>query len=96
MLAAVYFKSLPGGEVYPLVPEKIQKFPLYVADAVFQLYLTSLSGQSVILSFPRLIQHHCNVTIWVALSGAALAARRAYAFADKPRQSKNGVSFSGA
>ena len=45
MLAAVYFKSLPGGEVYPLVSEKIQKFPLYVADTVFQLYLTSLSGR---------------------------------------------------
>ena len=96
VFAAVYPESLPGGEVYPLVSEKIQKFPLYVADAVFQLYLTSLSGQSVILSFPRLIQHHSDVTIRVALSGAALAARRADALADKLRQSRNGVRLSGA
>ena len=86
VLAAVYLESLPGGEVYPFVSEKIQKFPLYVADAVFQLYLTSLSQQGRTLSPPRLFKRHGDWTIRITFADVVFAARSTHALADKTHQ----------
>lgn len=86
VLASVYFESLPGGEVYPLVPEKIQKFPLYIADTVFQLYLTSLSQQGRALSPPRLFKRHGDWTIRITFADVVFAARSTHALADKTHQ----------